>query len=310
MVSETTYVVGDYVAHPVRPEWGPGRVLEVSDKFVTVYFRDISGETAGAAVKKLGISKVTLIRIQGMNDLTLSNLPAFRNGRFEIEPPKRVTFGDGLAKFQSHFPAFFNDVRYVGDLKEGERAYKWEAHELYQATLGNGQIEDLLASGDVATARTRLLGVESRVNLLSTFEKVAFRNALQDDNILRQYLTALSALLSEEGLTKETCERYLAAVYDLPKTGQTDPVKWPVATLIPFLADPSRFMFLKPQATKDFAARIMFDLNYSASPNWLTYKRLLEMSEYLLGQLREYGARDFIDVQSFIFVVGGGWDAS
>jgi hypothetical protein len=282
----------------------------VSEKLVTVYFRDIAGETADAAVKRLGISRVSLIRIQDMDDLTLSNLPAFKNGRFEIEPPKRVTFGDGLAKFQSHFPAFFDDVRYVGDLKEGERAYKWEAHKLYQSTLGNGQIDDLLASGDVSAARTRLLGVESRVNLLSSFEKVAFRNALQDDSVLRQYLTALRALLNEERLTKETFEKYLAAVYDLPKTGQTDPVKWPVATLIPFLADPSRFMFLKPQATKDFASRIMFDLNYSASPNWLTYKRLSEMSEYLLGQLREYGARDLIDVQSFIFVVGGGWDAS
>jgi hypothetical protein len=39
--------------------------------------------------------------------------------------------------------------------------------------------------------------------------------------------------------------------------------------------------------------------------NWLTYAKLLEMSGQLLEALRPYGARDFIDVQSFIWMVGG-----
>jgi hypothetical protein len=34
----------------------------------------------------------------------------------------------------------------------------------------------------------------------------------------------------------------------------------------------------------------------------------LEMPGYLLQTLRPYGARDFIDVQSFIWMVGGSWE--
>ena len=32
------------------------------------------------------------------------------------------------------------------------------------------------------------------------------------------------------------------------------------------------------------------------------------MSNRMLAILQPYGARDFIDVQSFIWVIGGGWE--
>jgi hypothetical protein len=67
-------------------------------------------------------------------------------------------------------------------------------------------------------------------------------------------------------------------------------------------------MFLKPNVTKDCAARLTFDLKYSPQLNWATYSKLLEMSHYLMECLTPYGAVDFIDVQSFIWVIGGGWD--
>ena len=67
-------------------------------------------------------------------------------------------------------------------------------------------------------------------------------------------------------------------------------------------------MFLKPLATKAAAAALGFDLQYNAALNWVTYASLLRMGHIYLGLLREMGARDFVDVQSFILVVGGGYD--
>jgi len=67
-------------------------------------------------------------------------------------------------------------------------------------------------------------------------------------------------------------------------------------------------MFLKPEVTQDCAARLIFELNYRPQLNWLTYAKLLEMSRYLLQVLRPLGARDFIDIQSFIWLIGGGLD--
>ncbi len=89
--------------------------------------------------------------------------------------------------------------------------------------------------------------------------------------------------------------------------GDTSPAKWTVATLPPFLAKLSEFMFLKPEVTQDCAARLMFDLQDSTQLNWTTYAKLLEMSDHLLDVLRQYGARDDIDVQSFIWLIGAAW---
>ena len=63
-------------------------------------------------------------------------------------------------------------------------------------------------------------------------------------------------------------------------------------------------MFLKPEVTQQCAERLTFDLAYSSDLNWPTYERLLVMSARLLEILRPYGASDFIDVQSFSWVIG------
>ena len=47
-----------------------------------------------------------------------------------------------------------------------------------------------------------------------------------------------------------------------------------------------------------------FDLLYETKPNWVTYSNLLAMSNLLMNNLKEFGVRDYMDVQSFIWVVG------
>ena len=63
-------------------------------------------------------------------------------------------------------------------------------------------------------------------------------------------------------------------------------------------------MFFKPEVTQKCAARLVFDLQYSTELEWATYQRLLEMSDLLLARLRPHQARDFIDVQSFVWLIG------
>jgi hypothetical protein len=83
--------------------------------------------------------------------------------------------------------------------------------------------------------------------------------------------------------------------------------KWTVATIIPFLAQPNRFMFLKPEVTKKAADSLGFELNYKAEPNWLTYKCLLRMADIYGQKLAYLKPRDLIDVQSFFYVACGGY---
>lgn len=77
---------------------------------------------------------------------------------------------------------------------------------------------------------------------------------------------------------------------------------WPIATLLPFFAQPERHMFLKPEITQQAEERLGFHLNYQPTPNWRTYAKLLELSNVLLEQLKPLGARDNIDVQSFLWI--------
>jgi hypothetical protein len=61
-------------------------------------------------------------------------------------------------------------------------------------------------------------------------------------------------------------------------------------------------MFLKPEITREAEARLGFHLSYQAQPNWQTYRKLLELGRLLMEQLRPLGARDLIDVQSFMWI--------
>jgi hypothetical protein len=55
---------------------------------------------------------------------------------------------------------------------------------------------------------------------------------------------------------------YFAAVRDLSWVASKSSPSWPVATILPYLADPSRFMLLKPEVTRQAAERYPFDLMY------------------------------------------------
>ena len=77
---------------------------------------------------------------------------------------------------------------------------------------------------------------------------------------------------------------------------------WPNVTLLPFLAEPKKYMALKPTNTELMAARMNFDLRYNARPNWSTYEAMQRMSAFLMQRLGPLGAKDMIDVQAFMWV--------
>jgi hypothetical protein len=65
-------------------------------------------------------------------------------------------------------------------------------------------------------------------------------------------------------------------------------------------------MYLKPEATKDFAERVghKFANEYEARLALPVYESLLDLAAKTAAELAELKPRDRIDVQSFIWVVG------
>lgn len=314
MTNRSNDEVGLVVIHPGKPEWGPGRILASDGSKLKIYFRDLSADSPEAAVRTIDTRFVRLDEANNQSDPVLQNLPPYINDKFQRPVKKRLTLQQGIEEFHKHFPLYFEDPTYIGDTApdrreaEGERAYKWVAHEQFSRTLGGDQFRQLLSAGMIDELRRRWLSILGRINLLAVFENAAFHDGLRNDCDAKKYFDALIKILEAPTLDSGLFETYLNAVANLPaKEGKTSPAKWTVATVLPFIAQPDRFMFLKPVVTQDCAARLTFELHYRAELNWFTYSKLLEMSYYLLGELRPYGARDFIDVQSFIWLIGAGW---
>ena len=295
---------GDFVRHPKRANWGLGKVLTADGNLVRVHFKDDSERD----YREFRADNIKLVRADETSDPVLDNLPPFLGDQFAVTS-KRVVLGDGIAHFNNLFPLGFADPKYLSGegVEDGgagnERDYKWKVHERFLETLGEGRAERLLSENMIPELIERIC-VIANINLLSLYESSAFREGIRaDEAAARTYLEALFEFI-RSGPEKRTFEALADALHGLPiEEGRARAATWPVLTLFPYLAQPSRFMFLKPGATKECAARLRFDLRYDSALNWETYERLMVMSEQLLERLRPLGARDFIDVQSFVWVI-------
>ena len=85
-----------------------------------------------------------------------------------------------------------------------------------------------------------------------------------------------------------------------------DSAKWTVVTYLPFYWQPEEHMFLKPEAAKDFAARVghRFVSDYEPRLTLPVYESLLDLANRTNIELADLKPRDRIDIQSFIWVVG------
>ena len=245
-----------------------------------------------------------LRKAQVQNDPVLDNLPPLKQTEHGWQLPKaRMSFERAKDKFLHLFPGGFSDPRYLSE----ERGYKMVAHERFQQELGLEEAKEMLANGDVASVIKRGSSILNSLRLIAPFENLAFNDAMLDEGAARAFFAALFSVLEAPEINKAVFEHYAKAVMSLPvKRGRV--ATWPVATALPFIAQPERFMLLKPQATKVAAETLAFDLRYDAKPNWTTYAALLRMGRLYLDLIRHMGAEDFIDVQTFIYVIGGGYD--
>ena len=218
------------------------------------------------------------------------------------KPPFTVI--ESIAAFLRIFPLGFKDPNYIGVQQSGERQYKWDAHLQWNKSLSGAEGKLLLAANNIEELVRRAQAVEAHVNLLSIFEKAALRDGLKDNAAALVFFRALFDLLASPEPSEELFNSYLSAVECLPiRKDGTAIAKWPATTILPFLARPDRFMLLKPEATKECAGLLGFELNYRPAPNWFTYMKLLEMCEVLREHLKLLEPRDMIDLQSFIWVV-------
>jgi hypothetical protein len=202
-------------------------------------------------------------------------------------------------KFLRFFPAAFRDETYL----DWERNYKWRAHEQWMEALNRAEHRRLLDEERFADVAARAVAIESRTNLLFSFEKMALRDAVKTAAGARAFALGLYDLLYEPGQIATKFERWRDVVAELPRR-QTRVLTWPVLTVFPFIAQPDEHFFLKPNVTRLAAREYGFELQYQSRPTWATYSSVLRFAETVRRDLRDLRPRDMIDIQSFIWVQG------
>jgi hypothetical protein len=202
-------------------------------------------------------------------------------------------------KFLRFYPGGFTDPDYL----ELERGYKWAAHRRWDAALGRSEFGSLLRARRYADIATHAVTIESRTNLLFSFEKMALRDAVRAPEGGELFATGLYDWLYGAGSDPIRFDRWRDAVASLPRR-QTRVLTWPLLTVFGFLALPSQHMFLKPRVTRTAAAAYGVDFAYASRPNWEAYASLLAFARRVRQDTGDLRPRDMIDLQSFIWVQG------
>jgi hypothetical protein len=202
-------------------------------------------------------------------------------------------------KFLRFYPGGFHDPDYLAL----ERDYKWQAYLRWQEVLHRASFRTLLKQKQFTHIAAHAVRVESRTNLLFSFEKMALRDAVKSLEGSRLFAEGLYDFLYGGASPERRFERWCEAVAALPRI-QTRVLTWPVVTVFGFIAEPATHIFLKPNVTRAAARAYGFDFHYQSRPSWAIYASLLDFAAVLRRDLRDLKPRDMIDLQSFIWVQG------
>jgi hypothetical protein len=176
-------------------------------------------------------------------------------------------------------------------LVKAERNYKWDAKVRLDAAA---PLEKALTGSGYGPA---ILTVFQRTNLLSLFELVRMREVLQGP----------SADVFVRASARFTMGEMEDGLFEMQRALKPHELaKWTAVTYLPFLWRPDAHMFLKPEATKDFAQRVghHFFHDYEPRLHLAVYESLLDLVVETEAEMGDLHPKDRIDVQSFIWVVG------
>jgi hypothetical protein len=202
-------------------------------------------------------------------------------------------------KFLRAFPGGFYDATYI----DWERSYKWRAHRRWVEALNEPMFKQLVAHRKYDVIAATAIRIESKTNLLFSFEKMALRDAVRSPAGAEAFSLALFDLLHGTEPLADRFDAWVEAIGRLPRR-KTRVLTWPLATVFGFIAEPRIHFFFKPLVTKEAARRYELDLPYRSRPSWTIYRELLDFVKTVRRDVRDLRPRDMIDLQSFLWVQG------
>ncbi|MBA4751844.1 MAG: hypothetical protein H2055_06410 [Sphingopyxis sp.] len=203
------------------------------------------------------------------------------------EGPNWYGYAGARARFLHWFAGGFESPAYLAD----ERAYKLKAKNELEKTA---PVEEAATGSGHGEA---VLRAYRATNLLYPIEKTRMQGLLRGSDG-DDFIRAAARFALGEGKSS------LRAMETLLRPHEN--AKWTVVTYLPYLWHPAEHIFLKPEVTKDFAARVGHPLahSYAADLDHAVYEDLLDMAAAIRQSMLDLEPRDMIDIQSVIWVVG------
>jgi len=287
--------VGVLVEHTV---WKRGKVIEIVSPYAIIHFPTLADSPQGPQRKlREDAPQLTKSNVQSDPDLDGVETGPAKPRKTSKRKVKDVAhpIEETIAWFEQTYPGKFEDEKFV----TADITTKRAAHEVFKANFGEGRGAAMVSEGKHAEIATALDGIYRSTNILSPFEVKAVHKAfVKGDESATKVLHTTLAFANNPGMG--SFKAMAEAVSQLPADGGKV-FTWPIVTLLPFFADPKRFLALKPTNTELMAARMSYDLKYDSTPNWETYDATLRMAQQLLAKLAPHGAKDMIDVQAFMW---------
>ena len=300
--------VGSYVTHSQRPAWGIGKVFGQSQQHVLVGFSALPVNDRFKRMEwRFGLLELAQLKQDAELDSWKVECDSTCHYIGAVEKPRKavkaapLTLEQAMERFVAKFNNGFEDSWY----RSTHRDHRLSQCQTLTARLQPERLRALAVSDPRAAADMILQVLEAKSRpLLNGAELTRLREAFGDVSHLPSYLVAVADLLEAEQPAAKTFEAYLAALGRLSMPAQKTPLTWPLVTAIPYLAQPDRYLFVRPTATSRAATLLGFGLQLNRAPNWQTYERVLGMGNTLLTFIKPRGGQDMFDVQAFITAIG------
>ena len=118
-----------------------------------------------------------------------------------------------IKKFLYYFKKGYRDQKYI----DWERQYKLDAHFQFQQDLNKSDYEKLLKDKEYEQIALTAVRIESKTNLLFSFEKMALRDAIKPAEGAKAFALGLYDYVYGKGILKERFEKFTEVIAGLPR---------------------------------------------------------------------------------------------
>jgi hypothetical protein len=285
-----------FVRNSAKTEWGLGVVAGEDAKNLDILFEQ--GGYYKVAKRFPGLLEIADVDVPADHRLRKrEDWPEIgRDGkRAEAKRNLPKHFDKFIREFLAHFPGGLQSPECDGE----ERSYKLKAGQDARQELQPEVLDGLLSSGQYTEIVQRARRSMARVNLAFPNELMKFGDV--PESVHQELAERLVQLVKAGKETPAALERLAATLMPYGAA------KWTIVSLLPFLLDPEHWPFVKPTFIERAVNATGIDVEYQPQPNARTYeliRQLYELVAVTLGD-RGFAPRDFIDVQTFLWVASG-----